>query len=81
LLGTLACVAAIATRGARPATLALFIALSLFTLLRLPSGNLWDAMLDPLLWGWSLVALLSVLRRRFARRGVVLAPAMAPAAG
>jgi hypothetical protein len=32
-------------------------ALLLFSIARLPSGNLWDALLDPLLWGWSLVSL------------------------
>ena len=40
--------------------------LALFALTRLPSGNLWDALLDPLLWltlqfGW----LFSALRRRW----------------
>ncbi|MSQ75602.1 MAG: hypothetical protein EXR34_07485 [Rhodoferax sp.] len=42
--------------------------LLVFVLTRWPSGNLWDALLDPLLWlGIQLHALLS-LRRRFARR-------------
>ena len=79
LLGSVACVVSIAMRGARPATLALFISLSLFTLLRLPSGNLWDALLDPLLWGWSCVALVSLVRRKLARRSAVDS-ALVPAA-
>lgn len=79
LLGTVACLGSIATRGARPATLALFISLGLFTLLRLPSGNLWDALLDPLLWGWSCVALVSLVRRKLAQRSAAV-PALAPAA-
>jgi hypothetical protein len=67
LLGMIACVAAIAMRGARAPALALFMALGLFTLLRLPSGNLWDAVLDPLLWCWSCAALVSLLRTRLTR--------------
>ncbi|KFI07511.1 hypothetical protein [Massilia sp. BSC265] len=46
-------------------------ALALFSFARLPSGNLWDALIDPLLWGWALVALagaaLRVLRIRLLR--------------
>lgn len=62
LLGILACVVALLRgRGGRQ-NLALLGALLLFTLLRLPSGNLWDAVIDPLLWGWALAAL--------ARRGL-----------
>ena len=36
---------------------ALLLAVIGFTVLRLPTGNLWDALLDPLLWGWALVSL------------------------
>ncbi len=47
-----------ALRGqARPQAWALLGALLLFSLARLPSGNLWDVLLDPLLWGWALVSL------------------------
>jgi hypothetical protein len=47
-----------AMRGvARPQALAALIAIVLFAVPRLPSGNLWDALLDPLLWGWALFAL------------------------
>lgn len=56
LLGALA--AAAALRGLWPAhALALALAALLFGVLRLPSGNLWDALLDPLLWIWALAAL------------------------
>ncbi|MET0980554.1 MAG: hypothetical protein ABWY02_00490, partial [Telluria sp.] len=48
-------------------------ALLLFSLARLPSGNLWDALIDPLLWGWALVSLVSSLvsfaLRALLRRG------------
>ena len=60
-------------------------ALLLYTLLRLPTGNLWDAVLDPLLWGWAVVALVRHgLRRRVRtkRRGEAepgLTPELQPA--
>jgi hypothetical protein len=43
-------------RGSRT-TISLLVVMSLFVLTRAPSGNLWDALLDPLLWlalqlGW-----------------------------
>jgi hypothetical protein len=50
---------------ARPQACALLLALMGFALLRLPTGNLWDALLDPLLWGW---ALLSVARLGWTRK-------------
>lgn len=62
-----ACVVSIARNGLRPSALALLIALSLFTLLRLPSGNLWDALLDPLLWGWACAAVIGMLRKARAK--------------
>lgn len=47
-----------AIRGlAQPLALTLLFATMLFTLLRLPTGNLWDALLDPMLWGWSVISL------------------------
>ena len=62
LVATAGCALALLRgRGGRQ-NLALLGALLLFTLLRLPTGNLWDAVLDPLLWGWALATL--------ARRGV-----------
>jgi hypothetical protein len=48
--------AAILGRG-RPHTLVAVGALALFSILRLPTGNLWDALLDPLLWAWAVVSL------------------------
>lgn len=41
----------------RPQAFAVLLALLGFALLRLPTGNIWDALLDPLLWGWALVSL------------------------
>lgn len=48
---------AIARGKAQPQASALLIAMLGYTILRLPTGNIWDALLDPLLWGWALVAL------------------------
>jgi hypothetical protein len=85
----LAAVCALAvTRGRnQPQTVAILGALALFSFARLPSGNLWDALLDPLLWGWALVVLLraalAVLLRRRARGPLAAAepelPALHPA--
>lgn len=44
---------------------ALLTAVLLFSLLRLPSGNLWDALLDPLLWAWALGSVVIAGRRRY----------------
>ncbi|MFC5479732.1 hypothetical protein [Massilia suwonensis] len=88
LLGVVACTLAIARgqgRGrARGQLIVLLGALLLYTLLRLPTGNLWDAILDPLLWGWAVVALVrhGIHRRvRVQRRGEAdpgLAPELQP---
>jgi hypothetical protein len=44
------------------------LVLGLFAMLRLPSGNVWDAVLDPFLWlGLHIWLLLPVLRHRFSR--------------
>ncbi|MFC5459898.1 hypothetical protein [Massilia niabensis] len=75
LIGTAGCALALLRgRGSRQNG-ALLGALLLFTLLRLPSGNLWDAVLDPLLWGWALVTLARAALRRLAG-----APALGKAA-
>ncbi|MGW8393302.1 hypothetical protein [Pseudoduganella sp. HUAS MS19] len=50
----------------RPQAYAALGALTLFTLLRLPTGNLWDALLDPMLWAW---AVLSLAKRAWRNRG------------
>jgi hypothetical protein len=65
LLGVLT-VAAVGLGWQRGAALAVLLALTLFAVLRLPSGNLWDALLDPLLWLWALSSLLA--RWRASRR-------------
>ncbi len=44
-------------------------AILLFSLARLPTGNLWDALLDPLLWGWAWCALAGAAVRAVVRRG------------
>lgn len=56
----LACAAAAVLGYSRRTALALLLATAIFTVLRLPTGNLWDALLDPLLWAWSLVSLISM---------------------
>jgi hypothetical protein len=66
LIGTAGCALALLRgRGGRQ-NLALLGALLLFSLLRLPTGNLWDAVLDPLLWGWALATLVRRAVRRIA---------------
>ncbi|MYM35815.1 hypothetical protein GTP44_03435 [Duganella sp. FT50W] len=47
---------------------ALLTAVLLFSLLRLPTGNLWDALLDPLLWAWALGSVVVAARRQYLRR-------------
>ena len=51
------CALAAVLGRARPHALAALAALALFSILRLPTGNLWDALLDPLLWGWAVGSL------------------------
>jgi len=63
-----ACALAIVQGHARGTAAAILGAVVLFSVLRLPSGNLWDALLDPLLFGWALVALLAGALRRAGRR-------------
>ncbi|WP_020652105.1 hypothetical protein [Massilia niastensis] len=74
VLAAAGCAAAILGGKAAPQAGAGLFALALFSLLRLPSGNLWDALIDPLLWGWAVAALVAAalrgLLRRFARPGV-----------
>ena len=71
LLVGAAAVFAIATNQSRSASFAVLLALMAFALCRLPTGNVWDAVLDPLLWVW---AIFSLVARAKARRsaGVVL---------
>ena len=55
-------------QGKAPAG-ALLGAIALFSFARLPSGNLWDALLDPLLWAWALASLGAAAVRALRRRG------------
>jgi len=74
-----ACAWCIVQGRRREQAAALLGALALFSLARLPSGNLWDAVLDPLLWGWALVTLVVAGVRRVVRRQAPLAaPVVAP---
>ena len=57
-----------AGNAARGPAMAILGAIVLFSVLRLPTGNLWDALLDPLLFGWALVALVAGALRRSSRR-------------
>jgi hypothetical protein len=63
-----ACALAIILQHSRGHAAALLGAVVLFSVLRLPTGNLWDALLDPLLFGWAIIALLAGARRRVGRR-------------
>jgi hypothetical protein len=74
----LAGAAAILLRYAVTGGAALLTGVLLFSLLRLPSGNLWDALLDPLLWAWALGSVLVAAKRYYAaRKSAVLKPAAA----
>ncbi len=66
LLGLLALVGLVpALLWRQRAMPALWIAvLLLYILLRLPTGNAWDAVLDPVLWVWLQMDALRRLRRR-----------------
>ncbi len=71
----IACAVAIVRGHASGGIAALLIAVLLFSLLRLPSGNLWDALLDPLLWSWALgSAVVAAVRQRAARRAGQVSP-------
>lgn len=72
-------VAAIVFRYAGAAGAALLTSVLLFSLLRLPTGNLWDALLDPLLWAWALGSVIVAgVRIRAARKAARLQPVAAP---
>ena len=57
LLGTAVCVAAMALGRGGDTPFLVLVALLAFTLLRLPTGNLWDALIDPLLWAYAVASL------------------------
>jgi hypothetical protein len=58
VLLTMGAALALALGKARPQAFALLLAMMGFAILRLPTGNIWDALLDPLLWGWALCAVI-----------------------
>jgi hypothetical protein len=58
VLLTMGAALALALGKVRPQAFALLLAMMGFAILRLPSGNIWDALLDPLLWCWALCSLL-----------------------
>lgn len=74
LVGT-AAVLAVATGLPRRASIAAIVALTIHALWRLPTGNVWDALIDPLLWGWALCSLLARFARRTGLRGQTAAKA------
>lgn len=82
IAAAIGCVLAIVRGHARGPAASLLGALALFALLRLPTGNLWDAVIDPLLWAWAVVALLLAALRRTGRRASdrLAEPESAPAA-
>ncbi len=63
-----ACAWAILRGQATRQSCAILGALLLFSLARLPTGNLCDALLDPLLWAWALASLGAAALRTLLRR-------------
>lgn len=59
----------------RPYAAALLAALCAFAVLRLPTGNLWDALLDPFLAAWGLASVVVAMRRRHGGRRLKAVPA------
>lgn len=77
--GIAACALAIHRGHAPQLPLALATSLLLYALLRLPTGNLWDALLDPLLWMWALgSAVVAGVRQASAALGGARQPAPVP---
>lgn len=72
------CALAIVRRQASGTAAALLIGVMLFSLARLPTGNLWDALLDPLLWAWALGSLAAAALRRRALALAAAQPTPAP---
>ncbi len=76
LLAAAGCVIALSRGVARERATVLLVALLAWSIGRLPTGNLWDAMFDPLLWLWSLASVVAAGRARWrsARGGVPVDP-------
>jgi hypothetical protein len=74
------CVAAIVLGRTTGTVAALLVGTLLFSLLRLPTGNLWDALLDPLVWAWALGSVVvAAARMAAARKAGPLQPQTEPA--
>lgn len=58
------CVLAMVRGVAVEAAAAVFAATIAFMVVRLPTGNLWDALLDPFLWAWAVLVCASAARAR-----------------
>jgi hypothetical protein len=80
LLIGLAAVVAVVGGLPRRASLAAMASLVLFAVWRLPTGNIWDALLDPLLWGWAIFSLVARWRTRRRDRRRQAAAASSPSA-
>ena len=76
---TIAAVSAVAVISgrARGASGALLIGVLLFSLFRLPTGNLWDALFDPLIWSWAMASAIAAAQRMAAARKAARQPAQA----
>jgi hypothetical protein len=59
-------------RRSAPACLALAAAAALHAATRLPSGNAWDALLDPFLAAWAAFVVLCAVRERLRRPAAIL---------
>ncbi len=64
LLLATACATAVARKVWPWQAGAILMALTLYMTARLPTGNLWDALLDPLVWLWSTASLIAHWRTR-----------------
>jgi hypothetical protein len=69
LVGAAAVVAVTAGLPRRPA-LSAIAAIVIFSVWRLPTGNVWDALLDPILWWWALLSLMARVASRCRPRRV-----------
>jgi hypothetical protein len=66
------CTASILRGRARKPDLAVLLAVTLYSIMRLPTGNLWDALLDPMLFVWAVISLcMRALAANNVRKGVV----------
>jgi hypothetical protein len=63
-------VGALRSQVLRPTGTVLLVCVMAFTLARLPSGNLFDALLDPMMWCWAVGVSLRALRVRLHRSTV-----------